>query len=53
MGSEDRRLDVPRDLYDEHLLIENGENWIDRLAGREPRQVSESLYIKRRSTPTG
>jgi DNA adenine methylase len=50
VGGEDRTLDVPRDLYDDHLLIENGENSIDRLAGREPRQVSESLYIRRRST---
>ena len=49
LGSEDRRLDVPDDLFDRHLLIENGENAIDRIAGREPRQVSESLYIKRRS----
>ena len=48
LGSEDRRLDVPRDLYDEHMLIENGENRIDRIAGREPRQVSERLYIRRR-----
>ena len=48
VGGEDRRLDVPRDLYDEQRLIENGEIAIDRIAGREPRQVSESLYIRRR-----
>src|SRR5262249_21532245 len=48
LGSEDRRLDVPRDLYDEYMLIPSGENRIDRLAGREPRQIIESLYIRRR-----
>lgn len=50
LGDEDRRLEVPPDLYDEHLLIENGDNPFDRLAGREPRQVIESLYIRRRGS---
>jgi len=50
LGSEDRRLNVPDDLFDRHLLIENGENAIDRIAGREPRQVSESLYVRRRGS---
>ena len=48
LGEEDRRLDVPKDLYDEHLLIEGGQSRIDRITGREPREVFESLYINRR-----
>jgi DNA adenine methylase len=48
VGGEDRRLDVPKDLFDEQILIENGECAIDRLAGRESRQVIESLYVRRR-----
>jgi DNA adenine methylase len=52
LGDEDRRLDVPCDLFDERLPLPNGESLIDRIAGREPRQVIESLYIKRRS-PSG
>jgi DNA adenine methylase len=46
VGGEDRRLDVPKDLYDEQIPIENGECAIDRLVGREPRLVTESLYIR-------
>jgi DNA adenine methylase len=48
LGDEDRKLEVPEDLYDEHFIIEGGECAIDRIAGRESRQVSESLYIRRR-----
>jgi hypothetical protein len=48
VGEEDWRLDVPADLYDETLLIENGESKFDRIAGREARPVVESLYIQRR-----
>jgi DNA adenine methylase len=49
LGGADRRLNVPTDLYDEQLLIENGQNSIDHIAGREARRVTESLYIRRRS----
>jgi hypothetical protein len=44
---------VPEDLYDDYLPVENGENSIDRIAGREPRQASESLYIGRRGACDG
>jgi hypothetical protein len=50
LGDEDRRLDVPSDLYDEHRLIDNGQSSIDRIAGRKPRQVIDSLYIRRRGS---
>jgi hypothetical protein len=43
LGAEDRRLELPKDLYDDYLPIENAENTIDRIAGREPRRVTESL----------
>jgi site-specific DNA-adenine methylase len=46
LGDADRRLDVPPDLFDEHLLLENGVNGFDRLGGGTPRPVSESLYIR-------
>jgi hypothetical protein len=50
LGDEDRRLDVPCDLFDERLPMPNGENSFDRIAGREPLQVIESLYIRRRGS---
>lgn len=49
LGQEDRTVAVPRDLYDEHLLLDNGTNPFDRLSGRVARPVSDSLYIGRRS----
>ena len=48
LGDDDRRLEVPADLYDRHRLLDNGNNPFDRLDGRLPRLVTESLYIKRR-----
>jgi hypothetical protein len=53
LGEEDRRLDVPADLFDEQVPIENGDSKIDRIAGREARPVPESLYIKRRPYDDG
>ena len=48
VGDENRMLDVPTDLYDRHRLLDNGDDPFDRLEGRTPRLVMESLYIKRR-----
>jgi DNA adenine methylase len=48
VGDENRMLDVPADLYDRHRLLDNGDDPFDRLEGRLPRLVTESLYIKRR-----
>jgi len=52
LGDDDRRLEVPADLYDRHRLLDNGVNPFDRLDGRMPRLVTESLYIKRRGAPS-
>jgi DNA adenine methylase len=50
LGDDDRRLEVAADLYDRHRLLANGENPFDRLDGRSRRLVTESLYIKSRSS---
>jgi hypothetical protein len=42
---------VPTDLYDRHRLLDSRDNPFDRLEGRTPRIVTESLYIKERSRP--
>ena len=35
LGDDDRRLEVPADLYDRHRLLDNGNNPFDRLDGRD------------------
>ncbi len=49
LGDEDRTVDVPGDLYDEHLLLDNGLSPYERLNGNAAPPVSDSLYIRRRS----
>lgn len=44
----DRMVDVPADLYDEHLLLDNGVSTFDRLRGAGRLPVQDSLYVKRR-----
>ena len=44
-------LKFPADLCNSPLLLDNGVNTFDLLHGREPRLVTDSLYIKRRATP--
>lgn len=46
LGDADRRLDVPPDLFDQHLLLDNGLNTFDCLGGETPRPVTESLYVR-------
>ena len=53
LGDDDRRLEVPADLFDRHRFLLNGDNPFDHLDGRTPRLVTESLYIKRRATSNG
>ena len=46
LGDEDRTVAVPGDLYDEHLLLDNGVSPFDRLNGMAAPLMSDSLYIR-------
>lgn len=48
LGDVDRTVAVPSDLYDEHLLLDNGVSPFDRLNGEAASLMSDSLYIRRR-----
>ena len=48
LGDMDRTVAVPGDLYDEHLLIDNGVSTFDRLLGQAAPPMTDSLYIKKR-----
>ena len=47
LGDEDRTVAVPGDLYDEHLLLDNGVSPFDRLNGEVTLPLTDSLYIRR------
>lgn len=47
-GEEDRRIDVPDDLYDEHLLIDCGTSSLRRLNGNKGGALRDSLYVSRK-----
>lgn len=47
LGDEDRTVAVPGDLYDEHLLLDNGVSPFDRLNGEAALPMTDSLYIRR------
>lgn len=47
VGGVDRSLDVPGDLYDEHMQVDAGDNRFHRLTGRVGAPVTDSLYIRR------
>jgi len=47
LGDEDRTVAVPDDLYDEHLLLDNGVSPFDRLNGKAALPLTDSLYIRR------
>ena len=53
LGDVDRTVAVPGDLYDEHLLLDNGVSTFDRLNGEEAPPVTDSLYIRRGRRPDG
>jgi hypothetical protein len=44
-GDVDCRIDVPRELYSEQILIDNGLNKYDQLYNKRI-QARDSLYIK-------
>ena len=48
IDGRDRTVDVPADLYDEHLLLDNGVSTFDRLRGAGRLPVRDSLYVKLR-----
>jgi hypothetical protein len=48
---QDRTVDVPRDLFTQHILLDNGFSTFDRLSGKEALQVRDSLYIRRGTPP--
>jgi DNA adenine methylase len=47
-GEDDIRVDVPTDLYGEHLLIDSGISSLRRLNGNEGRALRDSLYVSRK-----
>jgi DNA adenine methylase len=49
LGDDDRRLNVPAQLYDRHRLLDNGYNPLDHIYGRKPRLVTDSFYVKRKA----
>lgn len=53
LGDVDRTVAVPPDLYDEHLLLDNGISTFDRMIGRLALSVSDSLYIRLRRPGRG
>jgi hypothetical protein len=48
IDGRDRTAAVPADLYDDHLLLDNGVSMFDRLRGAGRLPVRDSLYVKRR-----
>jgi len=46
VGDEDRRLDVPKFLFDDHMLIENGTSAMFRLNGMASPRLRDSLYLR-------
>ncbi len=47
LGDEDRTVAVPGDLYDKHLLLDNGVCTFDRLNGEAAPPMTDSLYTMR------
>ena len=47
-GENDIRVDVPVDLYDEHLLIDSGSSSLRKLNGNEGGALRDSLYVSRK-----
>tara|TARA_R110002096_G_scaffold383337_1_gene577203 strand:+ start:499 stop:693 length:195 start_codon:yes stop_codon:yes gene_type:complete len=47
-GDEDMRVDVPEDLYDEHLLIDSGISSLAKLNRNEGAVLRDSLYVTRK-----
>lgn len=47
-GDQDRRIDVPVDLYDEHLLVDSGTSSLARMNGNAGGSLRDSLYISRK-----
>lgn len=47
-GEIDMRVDVPVDLYNEHLLVDSGTSSLARMNGNESSALRDSLYISRK-----
>ena len=45
-GDEDRRVEVPKHLYDEELLIDNGTSSICQLSRMPTIRLRDSLYLR-------
>ena len=46
---EDRRVEVPEDLFVQHLLLPNGKTSLPRINGAKAQSVRDSLYVRVRS----
>ena len=51
LGDEDRRVEVPTDLYDRHRLLDNGNNPFDRLDGEDASTGHERASISSGEVP--
>ena len=48
IGEEDRRMDVPKSLFDEESLIDNGQSAMSRLSGMPTPMLRDALYLRLR-----
>ncbi|WP_231742988.1 DNA adenine methylase [Polystyrenella longa] len=52
-GGEDRRVDVPQDLYDEHSYLDAGKSMLSQLSGKKAAVLKDSLYVRLKSPVAG
>ena len=50
VDGEDRTVDMPQDLFDDHIQLEAEAGAAQRLNGKESPATTDSLYIKRQSS---
>ena len=48
IGDVDHRMDVPRELYDEELLIDNGTSALRQLNRMPAPRLRDALYLRLR-----
>jgi DNA adenine methylase len=53
IGDEDRRMDVPTSLYDEEILIDNGQSALSRMNRMPTPILRDALYLRLRSRDQG
>lgn len=46
IGEEDRRMDVPKSLYQKEFLIDNGSSAVGRISGGQTPWLNDALYVR-------